>query len=131
MPKHSVITEYKWVILAMLGDAKLPYIGSAKRLLLRGRTTEDGLVIVHVNLPWLLEGHDTFDLPARRNTDRWGWEIVSFWCAGQKLIVFGSSDPDRELNMANPESNQKLVNLVTAGIEEAHVRQIKYAEKKQ
>lgn len=133
MPKHSVINEYKWAIRAMLHNAKFPYIGSASKLKLRATTLDDGTVSLHVNLPWLLGGRDEFDLPVRRESDRWGWEIKHFLCKGQKLIHFmsyGLRIVEEIINMADPSSNQRLAEVLKEGIEKAHLRQTEYANKR-
>lgn len=113
----------------MLGDATLPYIGHAKNLMLRARTCDNEYCIVHVNIPWLLGGEDRFDLPAK--SGKWGWEAISLWCKGQNLLIRLDpvQKPENVLNMADPASNDRLLELVVNGIEKARQRQIEYAKR--
>ncbi len=117
----------------MLGNAKLPHIGSPRRLKLRALTVDATTVILHINIPWLLGGDDQYDLPGSRECQKWGWEVVSFWCKGQKLIKYASPTNSQKdiLDMADPKSNKRLRDMVSEGIEKARLRQSEYAKREQ
>lgn len=127
MPKHSVINEYKWVILAMLGEAELPYIGSPERLSLKARTIDNGVVVIHVNIPWLLGGDDPF---STINRIEWGWTALSLLCVGQTLTKWGSDNPEATLNIADPTSNDRLREMVAEAIKAVRIRQLDYLRRR-